>query len=378
MGTVKILHCADLHIGAAASFLGERAESRRFEALLTFERIVSLARQNDVKIILIAGDLLNSNSIEGSFCDRIFDAIASIPEIKVVFAAGNHDPLSSDSPFLKYKIPENLYVLATNDDCKTFDDLGVRVYGRSFSEVYLKGESIFTLIPPQDNYINIMCQHGDLRGDATSNYNAISADFAEKSGMDYIALGHVHKASEVIKLGESYCAYCGCPEGQGFDELGEKGVYIGEIGKGVCDLTFVPCAKRMHLLESVDISGCDSTVSATEKIISVIREKYPDNYPENLYKIVLTGNVSADADISTTEIASRLGELVYFAKVRDKSEAIIDFELLSREKSLKGIFVKNMLSAIENADEKEKEKYKAALTLGLKAFSSEVYFDENQ
>ena len=41
MESVKILHCADLHIGAAASFLNERAENRRFEALLTFERIMA-------------------------------------------------------------------------------------------------------------------------------------------------------------------------------------------------------------------------------------------------------------------------------------------------------------------------------------------------
>ncbi len=377
MGNVKILHCADLHIGAAASFLGERAESRRFEALLTFERIISLARQNSVDIILIAGDLFNSNSIEGSFCDRVFEAIASIPEIKVVFAAGNHDPLSADSPFLKYKTPENLYIMGTEDDCKVFEDLGVRVYGRSFKEVYCKGSKVFSLSVPQDDFINLMCLHGDLRGDMASNYNAISAEFAQNSSMDYIALGHVHKASEILSFGKSYCAYCGCPEGQGFDELGEKGVYIGEIGKGVCNLSFVPCAKRMHLCEHIDISGCESTVAATEKVISVIREKYPDNYPENLYKIILTGNISGEVNILITEIASRLNELVYFAKVRDNTEAIIDFNILSGEKSLKGIFVKNMLAAIENADEMQKGKYKSALILGLKAFSSEVYFDEN-
>ena len=378
MQTVKILHTADIHIGAAESFLKAEASKRRFETLLTFERIITLARQNDVKIILIAGDLLNSNSSEASFCDRIFEAASSVPEIKIIFSAGNHDPLSSDSPFLKYKTPENLFILNTADDCKVFEDLGVRVYGRSFGEVYLKGENSFSLTPPQDDYINLMCQHGDLRGDSASNYNAISADFVENSGMDYIALGHVHKASEIMRFGKTYCAYCGCPEGQGFDELGEKGVYIGDIGKDICNLEFIPCAKRTHICEHIDISGCDSTISVTEKILAVLREKYPDNYPENLYKIILTGNISGDVIISIPEITSRLNELVYFAKVRDNSEAIIDFELLSHEKSLKGIFVKNMLAAIESADEAEKKKYKDALVLGLKAFSTEVYFDENQ
>jgi hypothetical protein len=43
MSTLKILHCADIHIGAAESFLGNLADSRRYETLLTFERIVDLA-----------------------------------------------------------------------------------------------------------------------------------------------------------------------------------------------------------------------------------------------------------------------------------------------------------------------------------------------
>ena len=70
-------------------------------------------------------------------------------------------------------------------------------------------------------------------------------------------------------------------------------------------------------------------------------------------------------------------EQLYYVKVRDNTESIIDYELLAEEKSLKGIFVKNMLSAINSASEEEKDKYKTALTLGLKAFSTEVTFDEN-
>ena len=377
MESVKILHCAALHIGAAASFLNERAESRRFEALLTFERIVALARENGVQIMLIAGDLFHSNSIESSFCDRVFEALRSIPDIKIVFSAGNHDPLSADSPFLKYKLPENLYVMGTEDDCKVFEDLGVRVFGKSFKEVYCKGEKAFSIVPPQDDYINLMCIHGDLKSDLSSNYNPITADFISNSGMDYIALGHVHKKTEIGKIGNTYCAYCGCPEGQGFDELGEKGVYIGEVKKGSCELAFFPCAKRMHLCENIDIGGCDSSVSASEKIVDELRTRYPDIYAENLYKIILTGNIDESADISTAEITSRLNGQFYYIKVRDNTESLIDFELLSQEKSLKGIFVKNMLDAINAADEAEKEKYKTALLLGLKAFSAEVTFDEN-
>ena len=41
MNSVKILHCADIHIGAAESFLKTNADSRRIETLLTFENIAN-------------------------------------------------------------------------------------------------------------------------------------------------------------------------------------------------------------------------------------------------------------------------------------------------------------------------------------------------
>ena len=42
--------------------------------------------------------------------------------------------------------------------------------------------------------------------------------------MDYIALGHIHKFSGIKRIGNTYYAYSGCPEGRGFDEEGDKGI----------------------------------------------------------------------------------------------------------------------------------------------------------
>ena len=122
MNSVKILHCADIHIGAALSYLGETAAQRKYETLLTFERIIDTAVTEGVKIIAAAGDIFDSNAVEDEFVKAVFDKIDSVPEIKVIFSAGNHDPLSADSPFNNPKLPQNLFVLGTKDDCITFDD----------------------------------------------------------------------------------------------------------------------------------------------------------------------------------------------------------------------------------------------------------------
>lgn len=376
MNSVKILHCADLHIGAAESSLGTLGVSRRTETLITFEKIINLARENSVDILLISGDLFNSNSVEEAFCDRVFECFATIPDTKIVFAAGNHDPLNFESPFKKRTLPNNLFVLDTKDCFVEFSDLNTRVYGKSFKEVYLHGVDRFSL-KPDNNFINLMCIHGELRSDLGSDYNSITNNFIETSGMDYIALGHIHKRTDIGKIGNTYLAYCGCPEGQGFDELGEKGIYLGAVSKGSCELQFVPTAKRMHLCESVDISGECSCAEIADGIINHLKQKYPDNYGENLYKIILTGELDEGCAISTPEIVSRLSETLYFVKVRNTTEIKVDFDSLCNEKTLKGFFVKNMLTKINEADETEKERLKYALNLGLKAFSGEVSYDED-
>ncbi len=375
MNSVKILHCADVHIGSAESSLGTIAESRRAETLITFEKIINLAKDSNIDILLIAGDLFNSNSIEKSFVDRVFECFSSIPDIKIVYAAGNHDPLNSDSPFKRESLPDNLFVLDTKDCFVEFSDLNTRVYGKSFKEVYMQGVHRFSL-NADDNYINLMCIHGEIRSDLGSDYNSITSDFIKSSNMDYIALGHVHKRSEIGKIGDTYVSYPGCPEGQGFDELGEKGVYIGEISKDDCALQFVPVAKRMHLAENIDISGLSSSNEIAEYILKTLKTKYPENYADNLYKIILIGAIGDEVNLSLSEIATRLNDCLYFAKLRDKTEIKLDFEALSHEKTLKGIFVKNMLSRIESADENQKEILTHALNIGIKAFSGEVNYDE--
>lgn len=376
MKPVKILHCADIHIGAEEAFLGARAQSRRAETLITFEKIVNIARENSVDIILIAGDLFNSNNIEKPFVERVFECLACVPDIKVVFAAGNHDPLNAESPFKKYSAPKNVFVLETKDCFVEFKELNTRVYGKSFKEVYMTGESRFSL-EADPEFINIMCIHGEVRADLGSNYNSITNAFIETSRMDYMALGHVHKCSGINKIGNTYFAYCGCPEGLGFDELNEKGIYLGEISKDICSLRFVPTAKRMHICEQIDVGEESSSSRISDRITDVLKQKYKDTYTENLYKIILTGEIDEGTVISVPEITARLNDFLYFAKVKNKTELKVDLELLSKEKSLKGIFVKNMLGKIDSADETEKESLKAALNLGLKAFVGEVSYDED-
>lgn len=369
---VKILHLADLHIGASETFLGERAASRRLEALFTFEKAVDLANTQGVKLFLIAGDLLDSNRIENSFVERVTDKISSVPEIKFILSLGNHDPLNSDSPFLRVKLPSNLYVMPTKDTCIEVLD-GVKVYGKSFAESLQNGQEEFS-VSADENTVNIMCIHGCFG--LSGEYNPISDNFVIKSEMDYIALGHIHKRTEPKKVGNTYIAYSGCTEGLGFDETGEKGVYIGDIDKNSCELQFVPIQRRMHLIEKIDVTGLENEGKIFDKTLSLLKEKYGENFADNLYKIVLSGEIPETFEIDSKEIAERLKTVTYFAKVYDETSIKFDLESIKNEVTLKGVFVKNMLEKIA-LDSENKALYERALKIGLKAFSKEVNFDED-
>ena len=337
---------------------------------------MDLAAKEDVGLVAVAGDLFDSNGIEETFIKSVFDKISSYPQIKVVFSAGNHDPLNAESPFLNRELPENLYVLGTKDECITLEELKLRVYGRSFERNCLKGEEFFNL-KTDPEYINLLVQHGDLKSDLNSEYNAITPQFVKNSGMDYIALGHLHKRTEIGRIDNTFFAYCGCPEGQGFDELDDKGVYIGEIGKGVCSLSFISVSKRKHIEKTVDISDAQNTADIAELVLSSLKSEYGDGFGENLYKIILSGEISEQTEINLSQNTSRLEEKLYFVKLRDNTEYKIDYAQLAKEPTLMGVFVKRMLEKEKNASEEEKQILKKALKLGLRAFKAEVKFDED-
>lgn len=375
MDTVKILHCADLHIGAAQTILGEKGLSRRFEALITFENIIKLAREKNVKLILIAGDLFCSNSVERSAVNSVLECISGVPGTEVVFSAGNHDPYNTSSPFFGAVLPKNFHILPDSDAVIYFDKLNTKVYGRSFYDVYMKGEPRFTL-PADDKTINIMCQHGEIKSDLSSNYNSITNEFIDTCGMDYIALGHVHKRSPIEKRRNTYFAYCGCAEGLGFDETGDKGVYIGDVGKGTLELEFYKTSIRTHEKISVDVSSCRDNPAAADEVMRILSEKYGEGFADNLYKITLTGDIPENGFFDIKEIESRLSQNLYFVKLVDETGVSRDLEVLKNEKSLKGVFVSKMLERIAaNPDDKT---LTLALNIGLKAFSSEVdYYEDN-
>ncbi len=371
---MKILHTADLHIGAELSYLETNREARRYEVLAVFKRITEICKTEKVDVCLIAGDLFDSNTAAKAFFGPVKDAVSDAKDTKFLYVAGNHDPLDASSPFLNEKLPENLTVFGSDYETVVFEELGLRVTGRSFSHSEMEFKPAAPM--PEDEYVNIMLMHCDFAA-AGSIYNPISADNVSDSGADYFALGHIHKRTAVERVGKTFTSYPGCPEGQGFDETGVKGVYLGDISKGNIDLKFVPCASRLHIVKKIDLSFADGTDSALSSILSTLEADHGENYANNLYKLILTGYPEDLGAIDLSMLMALLKDKLYFVKLRNNMHRRIDPELLSKEVSLKGIFVRKMLEKAEAADENKKTAIFEAMYLGLDAFETEVAYDED-
>ncbi|MBP3390699.1 MAG: DNA repair exonuclease [Clostridia bacterium] len=371
---MKLLHTADLHIGAELSYLDNLRESRKYEVLETFRNICALCKKENVEFCLIAGDLFDSNAAAAAFAEPVLRYMAEIPDTHFLYVAGNHDPLDSASPFKNFELPKNLTVFGENYETVEFPEFKVRAMGRSFSHSSME----FCEAPqmPQDNFINLFLLHADF-GAKDSSYNPITTAFVENCGADYLALGHIHKRTAVEKLGGTYLSYPGCPEGQGFDETGEKGVYVGILNKDGCRLHFAPCCARLHITKKFDLSEVQNTDEAEKLILDNLLFEFGENYDRNLYKLLLLGSCETLADINVPELLSRLSGKLYFVKIKNRLKQKLDLDLLAKEISLKGLFVGRMLEKIKAADDGDKKKLIDALYLGLDAFDGEVSYDED-
>lgn len=378
MDKVKIMHCSDFHFDTPFSgFDGNIAEIRREDIRENFSAIISMAKENKIQILLMAGDLFDNASVSPETISLMQKRFDEIPEIKVFISPGNHDPIGEKSYYNIVKWPSNVYIFKNQVAKVELEELNTVVYGYGFAGKYEKGCLLKDFRVENHNKINFMVMHGEVvKGEVESIYNAIRVQHIENSGLDYLALGHVHSFSGINKIGTTYWSYSGCPEGRGFDELGEKGIVIGEVGKSYAALQFVKTCKRQNEVLKANISGSenyDDIILNINNALIDYKEKNDlsaiyDLTKKDIYKIVLEGEIDKDFLINTSVLHEKLKYQFYYVKVEDNTERRVDYKALANEYTLKGLFVKRMLIKIEAAvDEIEKCKLKKALRFGLDA-----------
>lgn len=86
---MRFIHCADIHLDSKmeTNLSSPKAKERKKEILNTFERMVAYATENDVKAIIIAGDMFDTAILTQKFFACFFSKkYGSLHKIKLLQA----------------------------------------------------------------------------------------------------------------------------------------------------------------------------------------------------------------------------------------------------------------------------------------------------
>ncbi len=350
---MKIIHCADIHLGSQmdTSLTSMAAKERRAELRASFLSLVDYARAGDIKHILLAGDIFDTDRPTKADRELFYNIIKGSPDISFYYLRGNHD-LKED------------YGSSGLDNLKTFSDdwssygigEGVVIHG---IELTAGNSSAFsqTLVTEVDK-INIVMLHGQIS--SSTGRGLIHLPSLARKNIDYLALGHVHSYSSASLDARGIYAYSGCLEGRGFDECGERGFILLDTEDGKIKHSFIPFSKRRIFSYTVDVGDCDGPYSLLEKIRAL------GFGTDDIIRVTLVG----ECDFDLTDIKETITHLLTphcaYARVKSKARARADISEAECELSLRGEFIRTVLSGTLSDDEKRE-----VIELGLRALSGE-------
>ena len=216
----KVLHAADFHLDSAFRALPEeQARLRRQESRELPGRLVDWANDHGAQLMLLAGDLFDSDQLYSQTAQMLAQALSRFRGT-VVIAPGNHDWLSAASPYRQPIWPDNVHIfLGRGIERLALPELQCTVYGAAFTAPEEPESGLRGFYAQPDGSARIMVLHGDM-GSRESRYRPLTPEEIAATGLDYLALGHVHAPSAMNRAGNTVWAYPGCPQGRGFDETG--------------------------------------------------------------------------------------------------------------------------------------------------------------
>ena len=338
---LKILHSVDWHLDSP--FLGFTEQQRQFlrEAQQTIPgKVADLCRRENCDMMLLAGDLFDAEASPETL--HILKRELENCGVPVLIAPGNHDFYRADGPWAKETWPENVFLFTGGLESVTIQGLDCRIYGAAFQS--MDCDSLLEGFQSQgDEKYCVAVLHGDPL-QRNSPYNPITNAQVRDSALDYLALGHVHKAG-TFRSGETLWAWPGCPMGRGWDETGEKGVCIVTID-GEAKVRPV----SLHLPRFFDLST-ELCGSAAEAVASVL----PAVPGEDFYRITLKGSGEVDLEELKEQFAAYPNLIL-----RDQTEPPLEiWEDLDAD-SLEGIYFGMLRKAMEETPEKARQIQLAA------------------
>lgn len=335
---MKILHAADLHLDTPFTGRTEaEAHFLRQELLKIPQRLCQICVQEGCDLVLLAGDLF-----DGSWTMESLDALhRSLEEmaVPVFISPGNHDFCGPDSPYLTEEWPDNVHIFTKPQiSAVEVPALDLKVYGAGYDAMdcppLLEG---FRAEGAQKYHVGLLHADPIQKG---SPYCPVTMAQVQESGLDYLALGHVHQGG-LFRADETLCAWPGCPMGRGFDETEGKGALIVALST-IADARLVSLdGPRFY----------DLQVEVGEDPAAAIRRVLPPLGHEDFYRITLTGETEP-LDIP----ALRQGFQQFpYLELRDRTVPVLDVWGALDEDTLEGMYLRTLKQAMSDASTQDRE-----------------------
>jgi exonuclease SbcD len=350
---LRLLHTADVHLGARHTDLGEQAAAQRERQFAAFRAAVDLAIAEKVDVFLIAGDLFDSNTQPNRSVERVAAELARLvaARIRTVIIPGTHDVYDRSS---LYRV-HDLAALAgsTGDDdlvtVLTPDRPSVHL---AACDVIVHGQVFATKRAPHSPLRDLKVTGGDgatwhvgmVHGslsipDRTDRDEVVfTREEIEATGLDYLALGHWHSGQRG-KAGPTTWAYSGAPEPVAVTQDGAGNVLLVELLEvnGARTVRIDERAVGRTRFEKLDIDA--PTVGDQPAVVAAIATK---SDPDLVLDVRLTGVRPDELDLSTDEIEDQLKGRFLKLRVRDLSMPALTQGSLPSPDTIPGAFIRNV------------------------------------
>jgi exonuclease SbcD len=365
---LKLLHTADIHLGAKFLGLGDKGAIQREQIKTSFKKLISQAIAEKVSIVLVSGDLFDSNQQPQANIDLAIEqfGLLAANSIPVCLIPGTHDCFDSGSIYRKVdfskKSPNLTLFLNEGWNHREFSNLGLTVYGKpNFSNRSSKSplEGLKRLT---ESRYHVAMAHGSffIPGKTAEDDHVFTSEQIQNSQMQYIALGHWHSPFPCPGGGVT-AWYSGSPETIATNQKQPGSVLMVTIpDSGEIKVEPLAVGARFCDEPEIDLAGMGSLSELKSRIMAGAS-------PDLIRKVILKGLRNDDIYFSAEEIERDFSEHFFHLKVEDKSHpriAELD-EGMYHDRLILARFIKLMKERIESASGEERLIAEEALQYGL-------------
>lgn len=357
---LRLMHMADVHLGARHHDLGAQAAAQRERQFAAFKRAIDIALAEKVELVLICGDLFDSNSQPRRSIERAAAEIKRLVDhhIRVVVIPGTHDSYDAGSIYRVFDLPavvsgdadgdaSRCVVLTDQQGSATFPELDATVHARVFATKHAPNSPLAGFAPGEagkGTRLQIGMIHGAryVAGQVESDDVIFTDAEIAASGLDYLALGHWHSFQQG-RAGKTTWAYSGAPEPVQIDQDGAGQVLIVTLD-GAADETDVrieprPVGKTRLQKLTVDAATLTSQVELIRRLGEMAD-------PDLVLDVRLVGVTPDALDLHLDEVSQQLEGSFLRLRLVDQSVAALPEGALPPTDTIAGAFVRSLQARI--------------------------------